>query len=155
MFWHSLPNEHSDYPELVRILNDTLTAVKTYQDKESGVWYQVMNLGERKGNYLEASASSMIVYAMAKGIRLGVLNAGWYETLDLAQQGLISEFVLETKEEWVNLNKNCQVAGLGGVDQRDGTFAYYISEPIVTNDQKGVGAFLQACVEYEQLRGWI
>lgn len=78
----------------------------------------------------------MIVYAMAKGIRLGVLNAGWYETLDLAQQGLISEFVLETKEEWVNLNKNCQVAGLGGVDQRDGTFAYYISEPIVTNDQK-------------------
>jgi unsaturated rhamnogalacturonyl hydrolase len=150
-----LPSEHSDYPELVRILNDTLTAVEKYQDKESGVWYQVINLGERKGNYLEASASSMIVYAMAKGIRLGVLEASWYVPLDLAFQGLISEFVLETKEGWVNLNKNCQVAGLGGADQRDGTFAYYISEPIVTNDQKGVGAFLQACVEYEQLRGWI
>ncbi|WP_339316140.1 glycoside hydrolase family 88 protein [Paenibacillus sp. FSL R10-2734] len=150
-----LPSEHSDYPELVRILNDTLTAVKKYQDAESGVWYQVVNLGERKGNYLEASASSMIVYAMAKGIRLGVLEASWYGTLDSAYQGLISEFVLETKEGWVNLNKNCQVAGLGGADQRDGTFAYYISEPIVTNDQKGIGAFLQACVEYEQLRGWI
>jgi unsaturated rhamnogalacturonyl hydrolase len=150
-----LPNEHADYPELVRILSDTLTAVMKYQDAASGVWYQVVNLGECKGNYLEASASSMIVYAMAKGIRLGVLEAGWYEPLDRAFQGLINEFVLETKEGWINLNKNCQVAGLGGVDQRDGTFAYYISEPIVTNDQKGVGAFLQACVAYEQLRGWI
>lgn len=52
----------------------------------------------------------------------------------------------------MNLNKNCQVAGLGGADQRDGTYAYYISEPIITNDQKGVGAFLKACAEYEQLR---
>lgn len=150
-----LPSEHADYPELVRILNDTLSALKKVQDAESGVWYQVINMGERKGNYLEASASSMIVYAMAKGIRLGVLSADWYETLDSAFQGIITEFVLETKEGWVNLNKVCQVAGLGGADKRDGTFAYYISEPIVTNDQKGVGAFLQACVEYEQLRGWI
>ncbi|MNN67553.1 24.9 kDa protein in picA locus [compost metagenome] len=72
--------------------------------------------------------------------------------LDRAYAGLITEFVLETKEGWVNLNKNCQVAGLGGADGRDGTYAYYISEPIITNDQKGVGAFLQACAEYEHLR---
>ncbi len=122
-----LPTEHSDYQELVRILNDTLTAVKKYQDAETGVWYQVVTQGSRKGNYLEASASSMIVYAMAKGIRLGVLEASWYETLDPAYQGLITEFVLETKEGWVNLNKNCQVAGLGGADKRDGSYAYYIS----------------------------
>ncbi|MEK4509875.1 glycoside hydrolase family 88/105 protein [Paenibacillus sp. FSL K6-2524] len=148
-----LPTEHADYDELVRILNETLSALKKYQDRETGVWYQVVNLGGRKGNYLEASASSMIVYTMAKGIRLGVLNDTWYESLDSAYLGLIIEFVLETKEGWVNLNKNCQVAGLGGADGRDGTYAYYISEPIVTNDQKGIGAFLQACAEYEQLRG--
>ncbi|AOZ93923.1 glycoside hydrolase family 88/105 protein [Paenibacillus crassostreae] len=147
-----LPREHADYTELVRILNDTLLAVKEYQDVSTGVWYQVVNLGERKGNYLEASASSMIVYAMAKGIRLGVLEDSWYKVLDPAFQGLITEFVLETKEGRVNLNKNCQVAGLGGADRRDGTYAYYISEPIITNDQKGLGAFLQACGEYEQLR---
>lgn len=147
-----LPDTRADYTELVRILNDTLSALKNFQDAESGVWYQVVDQGERKGNYLEASASSMIVYAISKGIRLGVLDAGWNGVLDRAYAGLIAEFVLETKEGWVNLNKNCQVAGLGGVDGRDGTYAYYISEPIVTNDQKGLGAFLQACGEYELMR---
>lgn len=147
-----LPIEHADYAELVRILNDTLSALKKYQNSETGVWYQVVNLGGNKGNYLEASASSMILYAMAKGIRLGALDSSWYDSLDRAYKGIITEFVLVTKEGWVNVNKNCQVAGLGGADGRDGTYAYYISEPIITNDQKGVGAFLQACGEYEQLR---
>ncbi len=146
-----LPASQSDAPELRRILTDTLAALRSYQDADSGVWYQIVDQGGRKGNYLEASASSMIAYAMAKGIRLGVLDDSWREPLDLAFRGLIDEFVLETKEGWINLNKNCQVAGLGGADKRDGSFAYYISEPIVTNDQKGLGAFLQACVEYELL----
>lgn len=146
-----LPADHGDYLELTRILNDTLNALRSYQDADSGVWHQVVDAGKRKGNYLEASASSMIVYAMAKGVRLGLLGSDWHKTLDRAYAGLISEFVLETKEGWVNLNKNCQVAGLGGEDRRDGTYAYYISEPIITNDQKGLGAFLQACTEYEFL----
>ncbi len=144
-----LPTEHAHYGELTRILNDTLTAIRRYQDVETGVWYQVIDQGDRKGNYLEASATAMFVYAMAKGIRLGVLSSEWQESTDWAYAGMISEFVLETKEGWVNYNKNCQVAGLGGATQRDGTFAYYISEPIITNDQKGLGAFLLACAEYE------
>ncbi|MDQ0086947.1 unsaturated rhamnogalacturonyl hydrolase [Paenibacillus anaericanus] len=147
-----IPTEHADYHELVRMLNDALTAMKNYQDSETGVWYQVVNLGGSKGNYLEASASSMIVYAIAKGIRIGVLDMNWSEVLDRAFNGLITEFVLETKEGQVNLNKNCQVAGLGGPQGRDGSYAYYISEPIITNDFKGLGAFLQACTEYEVLR---
>ncbi|KHF37245.1 Unsaturated rhamnogalacturonyl hydrolase YteR [Paenibacillus sp. P1XP2] len=93
-----LPVQHADYQELVRILNDTLAAIRKFQDPESGVWYQVVDQGGRKGNYLEASASSMFTYAMAKGIRLGVLDDGWRETLDQAYRGLIAEFVLETKE---------------------------------------------------------
>lgn len=147
-----LPQGHRDYAELVRIFKDALAALRNYQDEASGVWYQVVNMGGRKGNYLEASASSMITFAIAKGIRLGVLDADdWRNTLDKAFRGLITEFVLETKQGWVNLNKNCQVAGLGGEDRRDGTYAYYISEPIITNDLKGIGAFLQACAEVEWL----
>ncbi|WP_416296223.1 glycoside hydrolase family 88/105 protein [Paenibacillus illinoisensis] len=146
-----LPAHHPDYPKLVEIFTDTMTALSTYQDTASGVWYQVVNEGERKGNYLEASASSMIVYAMAKGIRLGWLPKEWESVLNHAYAGLISEFVLETSQGWVNLYKNCQVAGLGGDARRDGSYAYYISEPIITNDQKGMGAFLLACTEYEYL----
>ncbi|WP_151737050.1 glycoside hydrolase family 88/105 protein [Paenibacillus tengchongensis] len=148
-----LPQEHADNTELVRILRDTLTALRKYQDAASGVWYQVVNEGGRKGNYLEASASSMITYAIAKGLRLGVLDEeGWAETLEHAYAGLIDEFITVTKRGWVNLNKTCQVAGLGGDERRDGTYAYYISEPIITNDLKGLGAFLQACGEVEARR---
>lgn len=147
-----LPADHADYGTLVNILQDTLSALRKYQDQDSGVWYQVLDQGGRKGNYLEASASSMITYAMAKGIRLGVLDHSWLTTLDRAYQGVIAEFVTVTDRGWVNLNKNCMVAGLGGKDRRDGTFAYYISEPIITNDQKGLGGFLLACGEYEFLQ---
>lgn len=146
-----LPENHPGQEILSGFLTETLIALRNYQDS-TGVWYQVVNEGQRKGNYLEASASSMITYGMAKGIRLGVLDqVEWQPTLDKAHQGLIEEFVLLTKEGWVNLNKNCQVAGLGGADKRDGSYTYYISEPIIVNDQKGVGAFLQATAEYEKL----
>lgn len=147
-----LPSEHADYKKLTRIFTGTLSALSKVQDRASGVWFQVPNQGKRKGNYLEASASSMITYAAAKGIRLGLLGSGWHKMLDRAMNGLVSEFVLETGEGWLNLNKTCQVAGLGGADQRDGSYAYYISEPIITNDQKGLGAFLLACAEYEYLQ---
>lgn len=138
-----------DCQMLADILTTTLTALLTYQDSK-GVWYQVTDQGGRAGNYLEASGSSMFVYAMAKGIRLGILDRRlWLPKLQRAHQGLLTEFVLVTKEGWVNLNKTCQGAGLGGPEKRDGSYAYYISEPIVCNDQKGLGAFLQALVEAE------
>jgi unsaturated rhamnogalacturonyl hydrolase len=136
---------------LEEIVTTTLTALMPYQEKESGTWYQVTTETERKGNYLEASGSSMFVYAMAKAVRLGILDDSWLEQIKKSHQGLLDEFVLITKENWINLNKNCQVAGLGGAEQRDGSYAYYISEPIICNDQKGVGAFLQALVEVEGL----
>lgn len=147
-----LPAGHKDYKDLTRMLKHTLSALLRVQDRESGVWYQVLDQGARKGNYLESSASSMITYALAKGIRLGLLDSGWQDPLERAMEGLQNEFVTETQEGLLNLNKTCQVAGLGGADRRDGSFAYYISEPIISNDQKGLGAFLLACGEYEHLQ---
>ena len=147
-----IPEDTPGREFLVEILESTLDALMKYQDQESSVWYQVTDKGNEKGNYLEASASSMYVCAMAKGIRLNVLDQGkWHRQVIKSYQGLIREFILLTKEGWVNVNKNCQVAGLGGAEQRDGTFTYYISEPIICNDQKGVGAFLQAAAEVEGL----
>ena len=147
-----IPSDTPDREFLERILEKTLAALIKFQDTESGVWYQITDKGDEKGNYLEASASSMYVCAMARGIQLGVLNRQkWIDQVKKSYQGLLNEFVLLTKEGWVNLNKNCQVAGLGGDGQRDGTFAYYISEPIICNDQKGLGAFLQAMAEVEDV----
>lgn len=146
-----LPKNHKDRNALIKILNNCVTALLKVQDNASKVWYQVLDEGERKGNYLEASGSSMIVYALLKGVRLGYLPESLKETAKEAYKGLINEFILETKDGLINLNKICYVAGLGGKDKRDGSFAYYISEPIVSNEPKGLGPFLLASYEYETL----
>ncbi|MCH1625455.1 glycoside hydrolase family 88/105 protein [Ferdinandcohnia quinoae] len=144
-----IPNTHPDYPALCSLLEKVLIALNNVQDKDSGVWYQVLDQGGRKGNYLEASASAMILYGIAKGVRLNILGEKWQDEAKKVYEGVITEFITVTQEGLVNLNKTCQVAGLGGADQRDGTFEYYISEPIITNDQKGVGAFILAAAEME------
>lgn len=149
-----IPDQTPGRDFLIEIFVRTLKALLKYQDEQSGVWYQVTDKLNEKGNYLEASCSSMYVYSMAKGIRLGILKSDeWKVQVIKSFNGLLNEFVLLTKEGWVNLNKCCQVAGLGGQSQRDGSYAYYISEPIICNDQKGLGAFLQACAEYEEVVG--
>jgi len=145
------PEDNAHRHALVEILNRTITALLKVQDTESHVWYQVLDQGTRKGNYLEASGSSMIVYALLKGVRKGYLPDTLKETAKEAYQGLVDEFILETKEHLINLNKVCYVAGLGGKDNRDGTFAYYISEPIISNEPKGLGPFILASVENECL----
>lgn len=137
---------------LATIFTKTIKAVKKYRDVNQHAWYQVLDEGQRPGNYLEASASSMIVYAMAKARRLHILGDDWQKFIDESYQGLQDNFVYFTKEGWLNLIRNCAVAGLGGADQRDGSFVYYISEPIITNDFKGYGAFLQATLEMAPLR---
>lgn len=146
-----LPEDYEGRSVLVEQLVSLMEALKKVQDPESKVWYQVLDKGDERGNYLEASATSMIVFAAAKAYRLGVLDEAWRTFVEESYEGLQNEFVFYTKEDWVNLIRCCEVAGLGGDDKRDGTFVYYISEPVITNDFKGYGAFLQAAVQMEQL----
>lgn len=141
----------TDTKTLEEIFVRCLKALKKVRDENTHVWYQVLDQGERHGNYLEASASSMIAYATAKALRLKVLSDEWRSFSQETYQGVINEFIFLTNEGWLNLTRNCEVAGLGGEDARDGSFVYYISEPIITNDFKGYGAFLQAALENEPL----
>lgn len=147
-----LPKSSSEQQRLAVLLEKSLTALFKVQDPVKKVWYQVLDQGQRHGNYLEASASCMIVAAAAKALHTGALNATWKERIQESYAGLIAEFVLFTKEGWINLIRNCEVAGLGGDEERDGSFVYYVSEPIIANDFKGLGAFIQAVVAYEKLK---
>lgn len=144
-----LPEENENTPKLKSILKDVIEALMKVQDNKSHVWYQVLDQGNRKGNYLEASGSSMIVYAILKGARKGYLEPEYIEKGLEAYNGLVDEFILETDEGYINLNKICYVAGLGGKDNRDGSYTYYISEPIISNEPKGLGPFILAAAEAE------
>lgn len=146
-----MPENHAGRAALSEILNKCLTALLKVQDPKAHVWYQILNMPEHKQNYLEASASCMITASLFKAIRIGVLDQSNLEAVKNAYQGLLDEFILETREGLINLNKICYVAGLGGQDRRDGSFAYYMSEPIISNEPKGLGPFLFASIEFEQL----
>ena len=145
------PESHPQYSAITAILSRLLPAVASVQDRDSGVWYQVLDQGSRSGNYLEASASCMFVYAIAKGLRQGCLGVNYLDVLNKGYAGILSRFVEVDGRGLVSLHGICRVAGLGGTPYRDGSFAYYVSEAPVTNDYKGLGAFMLASVEVERL----
>ena len=145
------PPDHPACAEFVAILERTLTAVSHYQDKATGLWWQVLDQGDRPGNYLEASGTSMFVYAIAKGVRHGYLDKKWLSVANHAFSGLLTHLVTIDDRGLVDLNGICSTAGLGGVPYRDGSFEYYVNEPIITNDLHGVGAFLNAAVQIEMV----
>ena len=123
-----------------------LSAVAKYQDPESGLWWQVMDKGGQPGNYLEASASCMFVYALAKGVRLSVAPMSVEPIVTKGWEGIQQRFVKPDG----TLSGTVKVAGLGGTPYRSGTYEYYTGEAQGDNDAKGVGAYLLALSEITQ-----
>ena len=144
------PADHPQRKELVQILNRFATAVINYQDKKTGLWYDIVDLGGKEKNYLEASASSMFVYALTKGVRLGYLPKSYLLAAKKGYAGIIKEFIREENGQ-TNLHGTVSVSGLGGDPYRDGSYEYYMKEKVVVNDPKGVGAFILASNEIELL----
>ncbi|MGF7039036.1 glycoside hydrolase family 88/105 protein [Mucilaginibacter lappiensis] len=145
------PAQHPKRAELLAILNRFATAIVKYQDKNSGLWYQVLDRGTAQGNYPEASASCMFVYTMAKAVRQGYLKPAYLPSVQKGYNGIIKKFIETDANGQLNLNGTVSVSGLGGKPYRDGSYAYYLSEKVITNDAKGVGAFILASVEVERL----
>jgi unsaturated rhamnogalacturonyl hydrolase len=143
------PKDHPRRAELLAILNRLAVAIEKYQERQDGLWFQVLDKGGWKGNYVEASASAMFVYSLAKAVRLGFLPESYMKVAQKGWAGIRKEFVEEAAGGGVNFKGTVSVAGLGGNPYRDGSYVYYLSEPVVTNDAKGVGAFLMAASEME------
>lgn len=131
--------------ELTRIYKELIDAMLKYQD-ESGMWYQLVNLGGIEPNYLETSGSAIYAYAIMKSVRLGILDESYYTYGEKAFKGTCDKYLSEENGE-LQLGGICLVAGLGGKDKRDGTFGYYMGEPIVKNEAKGVAPLILAYIE--------
>jgi unsaturated rhamnogalacturonyl hydrolase len=144
-----LPQDHPRRPNILAILDRVITAVTRVQDQSTGLWYQVLDRGGRAGNYLEASGSCMFVYSIAKAVRLGYLAKNALDVARKGYQGILDNFIRVDEQELVNLEKTCGGAGLGGTPYRDGSYEYYVTEQVVTNDYKGIGPFILASIEME------
>ncbi len=131
----------------MRIFQDVARAARNVQDPVSGLWYDILDQPNRAGNYHEASASSMFVYAFAKGARKGYLTSDYRSAANHGFDGLVRDLVTVDSRGVASLNGIVSVSGLSGEGNRNGTYAYYMSEPVVSNDPKGVGAFILAAEE--------
>lgn len=151
-----LPPTQHELEEINAILRRLADGIVRWQDPRSGAWWQVVDQGDRPGNYLEATASSMFVYTLAKAINRGYLPREKYlPAVRRGYEALVREFLRAEADGRVSLTRCCSVAGLGYTNSagraRDGSFEYYVSEPIVDNDLKGVGPFILAGIEMQQL----
>jgi len=127
--------------------------VWNYRDPETAMYYQVPNKPGEAGNYLESSGSAMLAYAMLKGARLGALEPAWADRGQATFDGIGRRYMSFENGE-LHLGGICLVAGLGPENnrRRDGSYAYYISEPVVQNDAKGVAPFVLCYTEVKRRR---
>ena len=148
-----LPENYPRRQEVLDLLKKDLDAVIKWQDHKTGLWYQVMDTPGRNGNYLEASCSSMFAYVLLKAWNKGYLGTTYRDAGIKAYKGIIDRFIRVNIDKTISLTQCCSVAGLGPADntRRDGSYEYYLSEPIRDNDAKGVGPFIWASLEMEKL----
>ncbi len=144
-------DQNSKRDEVIEIAKRMAKAIIKVQDPESGIWYQVLDQGNREGNYLEGSVSSMFTYFLLKAVMMNYIDDSYLEHAEKAYQGIIDNLIIEREDGGIALSPVCAVAGLGGDPYRDGTYEYYINEKKRDNDPKGVGPFILASILYEKL----
>lgn len=144
-----MPKDHPGHKELVDQLNYLLEVLPKWADPQTGMWYQVLDCPEREGNYQEATCSIMFTYAFLKGLRRGYIDRSHEEYILGLYPKFIDRFIRENADGTISMTDCCAVGGLGGKQMRKGDFEYYLSEPIIENDCKGVGPFIWASLEWE------
>lgn len=146
-----LPEKHPGHKVLVDQLNYFLEVLPKWADPETGMWYQVLDCPERDGNYQEATCSIMFVYAFLKGLRMGYIDDSHKDYILGLYPKFIDRFIRENPDGTISMTDCCSVGGLGGKQNRKGDFSYYLSEPVIENDCKGVGPFIWASLEWEAM----
>ncbi len=146
-----LPKQHPGRQALIDQLNYFLEVLPKWADPQTGMWYQVLDCPGREGNYQEATCSIMFVYAFLKGLRMGYIDDSHRDFILGLYPKFIDRFIRENEDGTISMTDCCAVGGLGGKQMRMGDFAYYLSEPIIENDCKGVGPFIWASLEWEAM----
>ncbi len=141
-----IPEDHPDRAFVISLVQGLADTLPKYQDK-NGLWYQVIDCPKREGNYPEASVTTQCMYAIAKAVNKGYIDASYRQYAEKAFEGLKSKLLGENADGSLTLTRCCAVGGLGGNPYRDGSFEYYIGERIRNNDAKATGPFIMGCLE--------
>lgn len=136
------PQNHPDRAKLIEIEKKILNNIVKYRDPKEKMWYQVVNKGEKEGNWIENSCSCLYTAAIAKAVRMNILDSSFKDYANECFQALDAS--LEHDGENVLVNGVC--VGTGVKDYQG-----YIERPTVKNDLHGVGAFLLMCAEVARI----
>ena len=142
-----MPANHPKRREIISLLQNLSSAVEKYHDKKTGMWFQVTDQMSREGNYIESSASAMFIYTWVKGAQKGYLDKNYLKKGEKAYDQFVKRFIKDNGDGTISLTDGCAVAGLGGEkNYRDGSYEYYINEPVRDNDPKAVGPFIMLSI---------
>lgn len=146
-----VPENHPRRADLITMVKGLAVTLPGYQDKD-GLWYQVLDQIEREGNFPEASVTTQFMYAYAKAVNKGYIDASYIEVAEKAYDGLRKKLLKKNPDKTWTLTRCCAVGGLGGSKYRDGSFDYYIHERMRDNDAKATGPFIMGCIQLEKYR---
>ena len=150
-----IPDNRTDLiDEMAALWKEAIDGMLRWQEKDSGLFYQLPALPNEKRNYLETSGSLMVAYSLLKGARLDVLTEPEYRAAGEKILVGIELRKFTVHDGKVELHGICKGAGLGptGNLRRNGTVDYYLSEDVVHDEQKGVGVCMMAYAEYLQAK---
>jgi unsaturated rhamnogalacturonyl hydrolase len=140
-----LEDETHDAVILSNMLIELFDGILKYQDSETNMWYQVVDNPLLEDNYFETSGTAMLAYSLIKAYHLGLVPSSYSRHGKSAYHGIINKYLKCDKGE-IKLFGICKVAGLDN-ERRNGSTSYYLSEPKVADDSKGVAPFIYAFCE--------
>ena len=146
-----LPKDQPGRSDLIALVKQTADGIVKWQDQATGLWWQVLDQGGKPGNYHEATASAMFVYSLAKAVNHNYLSRDYIPAILKGYNGIVTQLIKTNGTGKISLSQCCSVAGLGY--GRDGSYDYYVREPVIDNDLKGVGPFILAGIEVQRLLG--
>ncbi len=150
-----LDENSEEKEEFKGYLKNAIDSVLKFKDEESNLFWQVVDKADKEGNYLETSGSALIAFAILRAVNCGNLPESYFEVGKSIFDGICKKYLTQNDDGTLELKGICLVAGLGPEKnpRRDGSYEYYISEPIVSTDAKGVAPFIMAFVELKKKLG--
>lgn len=132
------PKEHPGWSRLELQYRQLMESLLVCQNRKNGLWYQVVDKGDRPDNWCDTSGSAMFQYSMLRGVQMGLLPREPYmEAAKKAYYGICTKVIS---------------AGDGGVDILDAceglcvqvSYDVYVNYPKKVNAAEVVAAVLWA-----------
>jgi unsaturated rhamnogalacturonyl hydrolase len=138
-----LPDGTNGKAELVTVLGKALDGLAKAQDPDTGLWYQVVDKGDRPDDWLETSGSGMFVYAIAAGVRRGLVDPSLSAVATKGYSGL------KTKVTFDGQGRPSITGAVHGMGVQNDYAGYLNQMPLLTDSPHGQCAVLLAASEMD------